>query len=171
MQIEDTKTTAYYLDRPGAWGQFGLGVLLLIVPLSLIVVFSIPGVFAQVFPNAPKQMDPLGIATFTAVGVGALGSGIYYLYKAIRTLRDRGPKLEFTPTGVIDYRGLSSVDWDDIMSASYAMEKTGDRYQRAVVSLTVRSDSGGRVIDIDVRGLSKSPEAIFNRLKMITGLA
>ncbi len=160
------ENTVYYLDRPGAWGQFGLGTLLLLVPLSLTIAFSIPGVFFEVFPNAPKRRNPLGMAIVGAGAFGMMGAGVYFLSTAIRTLRDRAPKLEFTAAGVIDYRGQNTVEWARILSARVAVEKMGDRIKRAVMTLVVLGDSGVRGVDIDVKGLSQSPESIFARMQM-----
>jgi hypothetical protein len=157
------EVTVYYLDRPGAWGRFGLGALLVLVPLTLAVAFSIPGVFFEVFPNAPRRRDPLGMAFLVTVAAGMVGLGVFFLSTAIRTLRDRAPKLEFTPAGIIDHRGRNTVEWERVVSASFAMEKTGDRVKRAVVTLAVIGDTGVRGVDIDLRGLSKSPKGWPNR--------
>ena len=83
------------------------------------------------FPNAPKRRDPPGMAFLAAVALGMMGTGVSFLYTAIRALRDRAPKLDFTPAGIIDHRRRNTVQWDRIVSASFAMEKMGDRIKRA----------------------------------------
>jgi len=163
------ESTSYTLDRPGAWGQFGFGILLVLVPLSLIVAFSIPGVFQELFPNAPKHRDPSMDLVFLVVALGIMGAGAYFLYKANRTLRDRSPKLEFTPWGVFDRRAQVAIEWKIISATSFAMEKTGDRIRYAKITLTVHFETGARLFDVDVNGLSKPPEAIFRKLQKIIG--
>jgi hypothetical protein len=164
------KPTVYCLDRPGAWGRFGLGILLVLIPLTLMVAFSIPGVFRAVFPNAPRERDFWTTAFLAAVAVGFMGVGVFLLYTAIRTLRDRAPKLEFNEAGIIDHRGRTTIEWRDVVGVGFSVERTGDRIQRAVVTLTVRDASGGHEVEIDLRGLSQPPESIFAQLKRIRGL-
>lgn len=164
------ETTVYYLDRPDAWGQFGLGTLFLLLPVALTVTLSIPGMFFRLFPNAPRERDPLGMAILGAVALGMIGTGVYFLYTAIRILRDRAAKLEFAPGGIIDHRGQTTVEWHRVVSASFAVERMGSRVKRAVITLAILADSGGTFgVDIDLRGLSQPPEAIFARLKQIQG--
>lgn len=163
--------TVFYLDLPGAWGQFGLGVLLVSLFLVPAVAFSIPGVFSDFFPNVPKQRDPFTTVIISAVALALLGFGGHSLYTSVRTLRDRAPKLEFTPTGIIDCRGGNTVEWNRVVGASFSMEKTGDRVNSAVLTLTVLGNFGVHQIHIDPRGLSKSPTAIYNRMIQIRGLS
>jgi hypothetical protein len=165
------KVTVYHLDRPGAWGQFGLGALLFLIPFTSVVVFAMPGVFFALFPNAPRQPDPWGTTYLGAVALAVMGTGVYFLYTAVRTLRDRAPKLEFTAAGIIDHRGRTTVEWGRIAGVSFFVEKTGDRISRAVITLTVVGEFGTRGVDIDLRGLSRPPESIFARLKRLRGLA
>jgi hypothetical protein len=168
----ENEPTIYYLDRPGAWGQFGLGLLLLVVPLALMIAFSIPGVFVTLFPDAPRERrDPLAMALLAAVAIGGMGAGIYFLHRAVRTLRDRAPKLEFTSTGLVDHRGQQAIAWQDVVGWGLETRVVGSRVRRAVLTLTLREGAGARGVEIDLRELSQPPESIFAQVNKVAGLA
>ena len=156
--------TVYRVDRPAAWGQVGLGVLFVLVPLSLIVAFSIPGVFANLFPNAPKTRAPEAVWLLAAVAVGFIGAGAFFLIRAARTLRDDRPKLEFDERGVTDHRGGTTTAWGEVVGISFNSTVTGSRVNRAVITLSVGGAYSRRQVEIDVRGLSEPLETIYAQL-------